>query len=52
MGIKDVGFGMTVSENNYKDLEWLYELAKHSLRWNLQQLHFTIPFIFINMITI
>jgi len=28
MGIKDVGFGMTVSDKNYKDLPWLHELAK------------------------
>ncbi len=28
MGIKDVGFGMTVNDRNYKDLEWLHELAK------------------------
>jgi radical SAM protein with 4Fe4S-binding SPASM domain len=28
MGRKDVGFGITVSNNNSKDMLWLYELAK------------------------
>ncbi len=28
MGIKDIGFGITVSNNNSQDMLWLYELAK------------------------
>jgi radical SAM protein with 4Fe4S-binding SPASM domain len=28
MGVKDIGFGMTVSDKNAGDLAWLYELAK------------------------
>lgn len=28
MGRKDVGFGITISNNNSKDMLWLYELAK------------------------
>jgi Fe-coproporphyrin III synthase len=28
MGIKDIGFGITLSEHNSEDLLWLYELAK------------------------
>jgi len=27
-GVKDIGFGVTVSNNNSKDMLWLYELAK------------------------
>lgn len=29
MGVKDIGFGITVSNNNSKDMLYLYELAKH-----------------------
>lgn len=29
MGVKDIGFGITVSNNNSKDMLWLYELAKN-----------------------
>jgi radical SAM protein with 4Fe4S-binding SPASM domain len=28
MGVKDIGFGITVSNNNSPDMLWLYELAK------------------------
>lgn len=28
MGIKDIGFGITVSNNNSEDMLWLYELSK------------------------
>ena len=28
MGIKDIGFGITVSNNNSEDMLWLYQLAK------------------------
>lgn len=28
MGVKDVGFGITVSNNNSEDMLWLYELAQ------------------------
>ncbi len=28
MGIKDIGFGMTVSNKNSKDMQWLYKLAQ------------------------
>lgn len=28
MGVKDIGFGITVSNNNSADMLWLYELAK------------------------
>lgn len=28
MGIRDIGFGITVSNNNSEDMLWLYELAK------------------------
>lgn len=28
MGVKDIGFGITVSNNNSHDMLWLYELAK------------------------
>ncbi|NTU69745.1 radical SAM protein [bacterium] len=29
MGIKDIGFGVTVSNNNSNDMLWLYELSKN-----------------------
>lgn len=29
MGVKDIGFGITVSNNNSKDMLWLYELGKN-----------------------
>ena len=29
MGVKDIGFGITVSNNNSEDMLWLYELAKN-----------------------
>jgi radical SAM protein with 4Fe4S-binding SPASM domain len=29
MGVKDIGFGITVSNNNSEDMLWLYELSKN-----------------------
>lgn len=29
LGLKDIGFGITVSNNNSEDMLWLYELAKN-----------------------
>nr|WP_320022426.1 radical SAM protein [uncultured Draconibacterium sp.] len=29
MGVKDIGFGITVSNQNSKDMLWLYKLAQH-----------------------
>jgi radical SAM protein with 4Fe4S-binding SPASM domain len=29
MGVKDIGFGITVSNNNSEDMLWLYELGKN-----------------------
>lgn len=29
IGVKDIGFGITVSNNNSEDMLWLYELAKN-----------------------
>lgn len=29
MGIKDIGFGITVSDNNSEDMLWLYELSRN-----------------------
>lgn len=29
MGVRDIGFGITVSNNNSTDMLWLYELSRH-----------------------
>jgi len=29
MGLKDIGFGITVSNHNSEDMLWLYELGKN-----------------------
>lgn len=50
MGIKDIGFGITISDKNVKDMIELYHLAKMMKLEFATALQFTILFIFINMI--